>query len=85
MQKRTKFAPVMGLALLMVVLSSGQEVIVGAAGGPAFQAVPGSGTKTFPETGKTVTGLFLDYWNSNGGLAQQGYPISDAMQEKSDL
>ncbi len=39
---------------------------------------------TFPETGKTVQGAFLDYWNSHGGLAQQGYPISDEMQETSD-
>ncbi len=40
---------------------------------------------TFPETGKTVSGKFLDYWKSHGGLAQQGYPISDVMQEKSDI
>src|SRR6185295_343290 len=25
------------------------------------------------------------YWNKNGGLAQQGYPISDEFTEKSDL
>jgi methionine-rich copper-binding protein CopC len=43
---------------------------------------PGSCT-TFPETGKTVCGKFLDYWNSHGGLAQQGYPISGEMQEVS--
>jgi hypothetical protein len=40
--------------------------------------------QTFPETGKTVRGRFLEYWNQNGGLPQQGYPISDEMQEKSD-
>ena len=39
----------------------------------------------FPETGKTVSGRFLDYWKQNGGLAQQGYPISEPFQEKSDL
>src|SRR3954453_21542659 len=43
-----------------------------------------AGSQTFPETGKTVQGKFLSYWNSHGGLAQQGYPISDEMQEKSD-
>jgi hypothetical protein len=47
--------------------------------------VPGTGGVTFPETGKTVTGLFLDYWKTHGGLAQQGYPISDVMGEVSDL
>jgi len=43
-----------------------------------------AGSRTFPETGKTVSGRFLDYWNTHGGLAQQGYPISNEMQEKSD-
>lgn len=38
---------------------------------------------TFPETGKTVRGIFLQYWTTHGGLAQQGYPISDEMMLKS--
>src|SRR5215212_12005098 len=41
-------------------------------------------SRTFPETGKTLKGKFLQYWNEHGGLAQQGLPISDEMQEKSD-
>ncbi len=57
--------------------------------GPAMQApptaVPGANSQTFPQTGKTVKGLFLDYWNNNGGLAQQGYPISDLIGEVSPL
>src|SRR5919204_6385079 len=44
-----------------------------------------SDSRTFPETGKTVKGKFLQYWNEHGGLAQQGLPISDEMQEKSDI
>ncbi|MFL5732645.1 MAG: hypothetical protein ACJ78Q_05530 [Chloroflexia bacterium] len=40
--------------------------------------------RTFPETGKTVCDKFLTYWTGHGGLAQQGYPISDAAAEKSD-
>lgn len=47
--------------------------------------IPGSGSRTFPETDKTVTGIFLDYWNTHGGLSQQGYPISELMTEVSDL
>ncbi len=47
--------------------------------------LPGSGSRFFPETGQTVTGIFLDYWNNNGGLAQQGFPISSVMTETSDL
>jgi hypothetical protein len=46
-------------------------------------ATPGS--RLFPETGKRLGGIFLDYWQSHGGLAQQGFPISDEFQEKSDL
>ena len=48
---------------------------------PAFMQ---SGSRLFPETGKTAGGLFLTYWNEHGGLAQQGYPISDEMQERSE-
>ena len=39
----------------------------------------------FPQTGKCLGGKFLAYWNTHGGLAQQGYPISDEFMEKSDL
>ncbi|HEX2988533.1 MAG TPA: hypothetical protein VHS06_10225 [Chloroflexota bacterium] len=41
-------------------------------------------SRTFPETGKSVSGKFLQYWDTHGGLAQQGIPISNEMQEKSD-
>ncbi len=43
-----------------------------------------SDSRTFKETGKTVKGRFLQYWDTHGGLAQQGFPISDEMQEVSD-
>ncbi len=39
----------------------------------------------FKETGFYVGGIFLDYWNTHGGLAQQGYPISNEFTEVSDL
>jgi pimeloyl-ACP methyl ester carboxylesterase len=51
----------------------------------AQPTLPGDGSRTFSETGKTVTGIFLDYWDKNGGLAQQGFPISGVMSELSDL
>lgn len=46
--------------------------------------VPGGGSRTFPETSRTVTGLFLTYWISHGGLAQQGFPITEAYMETND-
>lgn len=39
--------------------------------------------RTFPETGRTVCGRFLEYWRQNGGLAQFGYPISNEFRERS--
>jgi hypothetical protein len=53
--------------------------------GPPPVPLPGAGSVAFPATGKTVTGLFLQYWNSHGDLAQQGYPISNVMGEVSTL
>ncbi len=47
-------------------------------------AVAADDCQTFPQTGKTVCGDFLKYWQDHGGLAQQGYPISDVFDEKSE-
>ena len=51
----------------------------------AGSGVPGSGNRTFPETSKSVRGVFLNYWDGHGGLAQQGLPISSEFAEASDL
>ena len=50
-------------------------------------AQPGSqgNCQTFKETGKTVCGKFLTYWQQHGGLAQQGYPISGEFTEVSEV
>jgi len=40
---------------------------------------------TFQETGITVSGKLLEYWSNHGGLAIQGYPISEQIQERSTL
>ena len=32
----------------------------------------------FPQTGHTISGRFLSYWQNNGGLPVFGYPITDA-------
>jgi hypothetical protein len=41
--------------------------------------------RTFAETGKQLCGRFLQYWQQNGGLPQQGYPISNEFSEVSEL
>jgi hypothetical protein len=53
--------------------------------GPNQQPNTAPGSVLFPETGKRLGGKFLDYWRTHGGLAQQGYPISDEFIERSDL
>jgi hypothetical protein len=35
----------------------------------------------FAQTGLCVSGRFLDYWNAHGGLALNGYPLSDERTE----
>lgn len=49
---------------------------------PSEDTTPG---QFFTETKQYVSGEFLDYWNTYGGLEQQGYPISGRFTEKSDL
>ncbi|NTW03949.1 MAG: hypothetical protein HGA19_22195, partial [Oscillochloris sp.] len=34
------------------------------------------------QTGHNMCGMFLIYWNRNGGLERFGYPISDPIEEK---
>jgi len=42
---------------------------------PAAPALPGE-SQCFPETGKCLRGVFLDYWRKNGGLARFGFPVT---------
>lgn len=42
---------------------------------------PNDGRAYAPETGHTLGGAFLRYWQNNGGLAVFGYPISEEFQE----
>ena len=49
------------------------------------QRVSSDNPRRFSETGKTLGGKFREYWERNGGLAQQGYPISDEFEEISPV
>jgi hypothetical protein len=53
--------------------------------GAPNQRVNADGLISFTETPHTVGGKFRAYWEKNGGLAQQGYPISGEFQEMSGL
>jgi peptide/nickel transport system substrate-binding protein len=78
--------------LLGVTLSEGRGAVDPATNQPrnpadrAFVKVarPGdlSATKIwFPETGHTITGKILEYWNRYGGLKQFGFPLSEQFEE----
>src|SRR5215207_4365898 len=53
------------------------------------QATPSTdaqaGSRYFPETQHWVRGIFLKYWNEHGGLAQQGYPLTEEFPETNKL
>jgi methionine-rich copper-binding protein CopC len=54
-------------------------------GAPSQKSNTAAGSVLFSETGKRLGGRFLEYWRANGGLAQQGFPISDEFTERSEL
>jgi multiple sugar transport system substrate-binding protein len=68
------------MAALMLALS-----LLSMAGAGADRAHAQANCQTFPETNHKVCGKFLTYWNAHGGLAQQGYPLTEAANEVSPL
>jgi hypothetical protein len=68
--------------LLLCVAALGLGLLSLAPVGPAAAQEE---SRYFPETRHTVRGLFLKYWTEHGGLAQQGYPLTDEFQEQSKL
>ncbi len=71
-RNRTKWVAVLAALMMMVTVL------------PAGGGFAQGDSRTFPETGKVVKGKFLQYWTGHGGLAQQGLPLIEEMQEKSD-
>lgn len=43
----------------------------------------GTGSRFFPETGHTLGGEFLTFWDRHGGLAVFGYPLTEEFDEES--
>ena len=52
---------------------------------PFTRSAAQDSSRYFPQTGHTIRGAFLQYWTARGGLAQQGYPLSEELQEVSKL
>ncbi|HUS16605.1 MAG TPA: hypothetical protein VM536_16540, partial [Chloroflexia bacterium] len=70
--------------VLLSLLGSEQYRRKYATAAPVQHANPAN-SRIFPATGKTLGGAFRAYWESHGGLAQQGYPISNEFTEQSEL
>jgi branched-chain amino acid transport system substrate-binding protein len=51
---------------------------------PTHGSLAQTDSRTFKETGKTVKSTFLKYWDGNGGLPQQGFPLTDEANEASE-
>jgi len=52
---------------------------------PVGAPAGGSGVLYFPQTGHTVSGTFLRFFQSNGGLMIFGYPRTEAFQQNGRL
>ena len=72
------------LALPAIALLLAGAIPAGVSAHPALDGAGQAASQTFPETGQTVSGPFLTYWQTHGGLMQQGYPITGPLQETSD-
>jgi hypothetical protein len=63
------------------------EVLLGTLGREFRQqdppASPVSGATYFRETGHNLSGAFKQYWDARGGLFVHGFPITEALMEKS--
>ena len=68
-----RFSMLVALLLVFAVVLPSQAI------GQQEQAV------TFSQTGKAVRGTFLATWQQNGGLAQFGYPLTEEIQERSNI
>ncbi len=56
----------------------GLTLLLGLAGPGAARAEE---NQYFPQTGHNVSGKFLNYWRTNGGLATYGYPLTEPQME----
>ncbi len=66
----------MALARLLLVLG-----VLLAALAPVVPVRAAPGERCFVETNQCVAGRFLAYWDTNGGLARNGYPLTPERRE----
>ena len=66
---------------LIVALIVAFGALLGALAAPRGAAA--QHTAFVPQTGHGLGGVFLDYWEGNGGLARFGYPLSEEFAQRS--
>jgi hypothetical protein len=60
----------------------GRRILAEVPNAPTAAVPPAAGARHFPETGHTLRGSFLEYWQATGGLAQHGYPLSEVFTQR---
>ncbi|HET8628715.1 MAG TPA: hypothetical protein VFL91_14940 [Thermomicrobiales bacterium] len=60
----------------------GRRILAGVPDAPTAPTSAKDGSTFFQTTGHNVNGRFMAYWNAHGGLAQFGYPLSEAFQQQ---
>jgi len=69
-----------GVLLALLGVAAYQQKYPSGAPGQVPNGAPGA--TLFPQTGHQLGGLFQQYWQTHGGLAQQGYPLSEEFTER---
>ena len=64
------------MTLLFIIIGLGLNIL-----SSPIAEVHAEGSQYFSQTGHSISGKFLDYWNANGGLKVFGYPLTDAKNE----
>jgi hypothetical protein len=82
---RARPALLVGTGIVVGILAAFAWSVLGSVSLAQTPGPGGNNCQTFQQTGHKVCGRFLQYWQQNGGLAQQGYPISETFTETSDL
>ncbi|MEO8288868.1 MAG: alpha/beta fold hydrolase [Chloroflexota bacterium] len=81
--QRTRRAVVFGLLVILLAgalpSTSSQAAYAAATPKPAVRLT--GGEKCFSETDRCMHGVFLGYWQSRGGIAAFGYPVTDELSE----
>ncbi len=73
-----------GQAVISLGLVGREYLAATGQGFPPVARVTAPGVRYFPETGHTLRGEFLNFWERRGGLAIFGYPISEELVQRLD-